>query len=541
MKVCLINKTTFVLILFGILLVSCKKDRNDLPSAQSLGGHALDSDEALPYSYPNWMAGIPDNTPLSMITIPGTHDAGADLHTSLQGSASWETICQDFRLSNQLLLGVRWIDVRWDADDGMIHHGPFNLAKGLQDFFSTIRTFLNNNPSEAVIFNIKQENSSRSDAEFSDMVWQVMNFTGFNYNMSLFYLDDHMPTMGQIRGKLVITRHDISDDGGHSMGAPFTWPDNTTGHYGQSNHYIYYVQDHYSINYVDYSTKCDEIKATINLAHNQPDQNRLNINFTSGERDLRATSILTVAENINQNIKDYLLSVPNWDNCGVILVNYAGGSDEKDNGGLRCAAPDLVAIILQHNSFTNIKDSIKIGSQWWMGKDLTVTHYRNGDPIPKVDDFEEWINLSTGAYCDYTSYGNTSRLYNWYAVNDSRGLAPAGWHIPTDAEFSTLMSTLGGSDIAGGHMKQIGPRNWLSPNSGANNSSFFTALPGGCRSGVDDDGYGYFNKGVSYSLWSATSSTTQEANTYYLYFADTRVQKFSITKRFGSSVRCVKN
>src|SRR6266487_1634854 len=126
--------------------------------------------------------------------------------------------------------------------------------------------------------------------------------------------------------------------------------------------------------------------------------------------------------------------------------------------------------------------SIKICDQVWMLKNLDVSTYRNGDPIPKISDNAAWLALTTGAYCYYdndsANYAATyGKLYNWFAVNDPRGLAPAGWHVPTDAEFTTLVETcLGGWQVAGGKMKEIGTTHWASPNEGATNSSGFTGL-----------------------------------------------------------------
>ncbi|MBK8080215.1 MAG: fibrobacter succinogenes major paralogous domain-containing protein [Saprospiraceae bacterium] len=119
--------------------------------------------------------------------------------------------------------------------------------------------------------------------------------------------------------------------------------------------------------------------------------------------------------------------------------------------------------------------TIQIGTQKWMSKNLDVAFYRNGDPIPQVTSPTAWAVLSTGAWCYYNNdpiQGNKyGKLYNWYAVNDPRGLAPQGWHIPSDAEWTTLEITLGGVSVAGGKMKEAGTLNWVSPNTGADNSS----------------------------------------------------------------------
>ena len=131
------------------------------------------------------------------------------------------------------------------------------------------------------------------------------------------------------------------------------------------------------------------------------------------------------------------------------------------------------------NISKNTSDTIKIGNQIWMNKNLNVDHYRNGDTIPEITNGVEWPNLTTGAWCYYhnsDSLGNIyGKLYNWYAVNDPRGLAPQGWHVATDSDWIVLVNYLGGPDIAGGKLKEEGTRHWLIPNSGANNQSGFSA------------------------------------------------------------------
>ena len=142
----------------------------------------------------------------------------------------------------------------------------------------------------------------------------------------------------------------------------------------------------------------------------------------------------------------------------------------------------------------NTYQTVKIGDQWWMAENLKVTCYRNGDAIPNITDGTTWASLSTGAYCEYNNDINNvatyGRLYNWYAVTDSRNIAPAGWHVPSDAEWKQLEMYLGMSQSEadatgwrgtdeGGKLKEVGTMHWNSPNTGATNESGFTALPGG--------------------------------------------------------------
>ena len=148
----------------------------------------------------------------------------------------------------------------------------------------------------------------------------------------------------------------------------------------------------------------------------------------------------------------------------------------------------------------NTYRTIKIGNQWWMAENLRTTRYRNGDPIPTVTDNFTWGHLLTGACCSYDNDSSMvftyGRLYNWHAVSDGRGLAPLGWHVPSDADWGTLVEYLGGSAVAGGKMKEAGTAHWLSPNTGATNESAFS----GCRADRA-------TIRVSSAMWGCTAGT----------------------------------
>jgi uncharacterized protein (TIGR02145 family) len=189
----------------------------------------------------------------------------------------------------------------------------------------------------------------------------------------------------------------------------------------------------------------------------------------------------------------------------------------------------------------NIYLTIKIGDQWWMMENLKVTHYRNGEPIPNVTDPGAWGGLTTGAYCEYDNdianvdaYG---RLYNWYAVDDSRNIAPAGWHVPSDAEWQTLIDYLGGSGVAGGKMKEAGTAHWDPPNSGATNESGLTALPDGYRNITGN----YSNMGINAMLWSSSEYNVSMAQYRYLIYNAPGVFSAYTDKAYGFSVRCVRD
>ncbi len=201
----------------------------------------------------------------------------------------------------------------------------------------------------------------------------------------------------------------------------------------------------------------------------------------------------------------------------------------------------------------NVYQTVTIGNQVWMAENLKVTHYRNGDAIPFVTFAPTWAALTTGAYCDYYNDANNAitygKLYNWFAVNDSRSIAPTGWHVPSDAEWMELEMSLGlslaeavatgtrGTD-EGGKMKETGTTHWTSPNTGATNGSGFSALPGGYRY---YDGY-YSDKNLRGFFWSITEFAYDRAWYRYLGYDQSGVSRASSgLKVYGFSVRCVKD
>jgi uncharacterized protein (TIGR02145 family) len=274
--------------------------------------------------------------------------------------------------------------------------------------------------------------------------------------------------------------------------------------------------------------KANEIRHLIDLSVQYPDPNRFDINFTSAEKNLRATSNKTVAHNLNGNIDAYLVEHCDWRHCGVIILNYAGGSDD----GL-CYA-DLARHVIQHNDFA----FVKIGNQTWMSRNLHVTHYRNGDPIPEVTDPNTWKNLTSGAYCKYNNQegGSYGYLYNWYAVTDQRGLAPIGWEVPTKSDWTNLIYFAGGAQHAGWVLKDVGKVHWW--NNMGGDEVFWRAYPGGVRD-VNGD---YASLGECGFWWSKTSaSDNSKAYFYHMNFDNTAVDEIIDKKTLGLTVRCIKS
>jgi len=200
----------------------------------------------------------------------------------------------------------------------------------------------------------------------------------------------------------------------------------------------------------------------------------------------------------------------------------------------------------------NSYETVRIGNQIWITENLKVTKYRNGDPIPNLTSSDDWTATSKGAYCNFgNDDGNVEtygRLYNWHAVNDVRGLAPDGWHIPTDEQWGELVEYLGGAVNAGGKLKATGTTQngdglWSAPNSGATNESGFAALPGGCR----DGDMGIYAFGGSFGLvgffWSSTDEIFGKAP-YRLSLENEAIPRVLDWNRSevssGLSVRCMR-
>jgi uncharacterized protein (TIGR02145 family) len=195
----------------------------------------------------------------------------------------------------------------------------------------------------------------------------------------------------------------------------------------------------------------------------------------------------------------------------------------------------------------NTYNTVQIGTQCWTQSNLKTSKFRNGDNIPTGLSNSSWQNTTSGAYAiynnDLVNDGLYGKLYNHYAVTDSRGLCPTGWHVPTDAEWTTLGNHLGGSSVAGGALKstamQPTPGGWNPPNTGATNSSGFTALPGGRRYDLGD-----FNIMSSYGFWWS-SSVLSGSSAWFRDLADygsffTRDTSGS-SRTSGYSVRCCRD
>lgn len=200
--------------------------------------------------------------------------------------------------------------------------------------------------------------------------------------------------------------------------------------------------------------------------------------------------------------------------------------------------------------YGRVYDLEEIGGQCWFADNLATDHYSNGDPIPTGLDNSSWSATSSGAYAYYdndpsndATYG---KLYNWYTTIDSRGLCPVGWHVPSDCEWMYLEGSLGMSvenqQLSGGRGTSQGgalkaTNSWTSPNTGATNSTGFTALPGGYRNYPG----AYLGVGIYGYWWSRTQSDSYFAWSRVLYYNRANASRINYNKRLGFSVRCIRD
>ena len=186
----------------------------------------------------------------------------------------------------------------------------------------------------------------------------------------------------------------------------------------------------------------------------------------------------------------------------------------------------------------NAYKTVKIGKQEWMAENLKTEHYRNGDEILQVQDKDEWNKLTSGAWCYYENQTENGvvygKIYYWYAVNDPRGIVPEGWHVSTDDEWTQLTDFLGGAETAGTKLKSTS--GW-DENFAGNNSSGFSALPGGYR---NNDGY-FVNKGINALYWTSTELNSERVWFRNIIGSIPDVYRPTYFKNFGLYVRCVKD
>ena len=190
----------------------------------------------------------------------------------------------------------------------------------------------------------------------------------------------------------------------------------------------------------------------------------------------------------------------------------------------------------------NVYQTVNIAGLYWMKENLKTTHFSDGSVIEEreTDSLWEYSNIGeVSAWCYYdqnSSYNNDyGKLYNWYAVNDSRNVCPVGWHVPSEFEWMSMVDYLGGASVAGGKLKEVGTLHWNSPNVDASDSSGFAGLPGGIRM------FGYNDIGTRGVWWTSDGYNSTSAYSYFVSSYDTYASPEINNKIFGASVRCVKD
>jgi uncharacterized protein (TIGR02145 family) len=173
----------------------------------------------------------------------------------------------------------------------------------------------------------------------------------------------------------------------------------------------------------------------------------------------------------------------------------------------------------------NVYKTLKVGSQTWMAENLKTTHFRNGQAIPDVKDKKQWDSLTTAAYCDVANDPKRSevpgRLYNWYAVADERNVCPSGWHVPSETEWQELIKNLSEAPEA----KEL-------------NAALFKILQDDFR-GYDGDFSGMGYGGGAW--WSSTSARQETAYTHGVNYDTASKNRLEARKKFGYSIRCIKD
>ena len=291
----------------------------------------------------------------------------------------------------------------------------------------------------------------------------------------------------------------------------------------------------------------------------QPQINSLNNNIAALQksRDSLAAALAQTNNSLNTTNNNVAALSKSLDSIKVQLTSIGtqiaslNSQMTLANSNIATLTAQIAALNQQYNDLLTkynaiiLQLSVTIGTQQWMITNLDVKTYRDGTVIPQVTDASQWAGLTTGAWCYYNNdaakgaiYG---KLYNWYAVNNTEngGLAPQGWHIPTDAEWATLGNFLGGHDVAGGKLKQVGTLNWRSPNTNATNESGFSALPGGVR--MVNGTFDYVGED-SYWWTSITTENSTFAWLSWLRYNTGILSRYtSGNKKFGFSVRCVRD
>ena len=237
---------------------------------------------------------------------------------------------------------------------------------------------------------------------------------------------------------------------------------------------------------------------------------------------------------------DGVSGLPSGGTNGQIITNCCGLPTWTTRG--QCPGKPGPNITDAEN---NTYKTVTIGTQQWMAENLKVSKYSDGTDIPNEPDNAKWSQLRTGAWAFYgndaTNNAKYGKLYNWYALsktaNGNKNVCPTGWHVPTDTEWTVLTDYLGGANVAGGKMKEMGTTSWNSSNTDATNLSLFSALPGGYRYRNG----GYTDVSGSGNWWSSTGDISDSDWGRGLGSWDGSARRITFYKQYGLSVRCLRD
>ncbi len=188
----------------------------------------------------------------------------------------------------------------------------------------------------------------------------------------------------------------------------------------------------------------------------------------------------------------------------------------------------------------NVYKTVTIGKQVWMAENLKTTKLNDGSGIPLVTEYDSWLKMKFPAYCWYENDSSNKyewgAFYNWYTVNTNK-LCPTGWHVPTYEDWQTLKNNSKLPGNAGGELKEAGTSHWKTPNTGANNSSGFDALPGGYRS--YNGTFNYIR--IAGYWWSSSKASDEHVYFMNLQYKSGLMNIYYSEKQNGFCVRCLKN
>lgn len=229
--------------------------------------------------------------------------------------------------------------------------------------------------------------------------------------------------------------------------------------------------------------------------------------------------------------------------AGTAYGNELSFKTFSDSAAVVLFSPILFSQELTYGTVTdydwNVYKTIQIGTQTWMAENLKTTSFNNGEQIANVSNIEIWPAYTLDAFCWYNNdvafKNNYGALYNWYAINTGK-LCPTGWHVPSSEELAALIEFLGGESNAGRKLKETGSVHWLTPNTGADNGSGFSALPGGWLH------MGEFNSFRSAGYWwSSTGSDAGRASFMIIQTGSDAATLEDDSRTIGISVRCIKD